>query len=693
MSGEFDTRTIAIPALTGPLLFDNSALKSRLFHARRMPESTETLTDRLGADGLPGVHINVERELQTDPRFGEGAVWRWMLEADLLDQRGEDQAEAVVATNSRRVWQLLREMPVGLVLYDADFLVVYQNRASELMTGYSGDEAVGRSPVGLWILHDQYDSLSKSLHRMRAERIALHGRGIQLRRDGHVAWVQWYTTPLFEGDTFIGYLGTHTDISEELRASTAVRAAKQQVDLLVDAAVDIAMLQLSTQGRVQSWNRNAETLFGLPAREVLGKNMLQLLSLASHGAALQQLLAGAAGGKRMEFEGWLPREPLDRFWGNLLLYPQHDDSGSVVAVVLVARDLSDRRLAEQKIRDSEALLSAIVSTASDAILGLDAQACVVFSNLAAQRIFGWHATQLLGRPLADVSPHFDDLTGNDLPTLIGTSRTLSGYRHDGAALHLEASACETRVNGEVLFTLTARDVTERVESEQALQHYREQLSGLSRQLMEAEQQTNRRLAQLLHDQLGQTLTTLRISVDALRAQLPPSETEAQDKSWARVTSTIDRGMREVRQVLVELRPPLLQEQGLGVALDNEVQAEAANHHGVAIALQLPPTMADRRWSPEVEYAVFMVAREALGNALCHAQCQRLTLSIEPLGPHGLRLSVRDDGIGLGLLRDAVKPGHLGLVGMRERAQAIGAQLRARSGDNERGTVIELSYQP
>lgn len=272
-------------------------------------------------------------------------------------------------------------------------------------------------------------------------------------------------------------------------------------------------------------------------------------------------------------------------------------------------------------------------------------------------------------------------------------RTLSGKRHDGGTLHLEASASATRVNGDILITLTARDVTERVESEQALRHYREQLSALSRQLMDAEQQTNQRLAQLLHDQLGQTLTTLRISVDALRAQLPPSATPAIDQSWTRVSAMIDRGMREVRQVLVELRPPLLQEQGLGVALDNEVQAEAANHRAVTIRLQIPPGIADRRWNPEVEYAVFMVVREAIGNALSHARCQSLTVGIEPLGTLGLRLLVQDDGIGLGSIGQALKPGHLGLVGMRERSQAIGAHLGTRCADNGRGTTIELSYSP
>jgi PAS domain S-box-containing protein len=648
------------------------------------PDGKPVIERRRGAGSSADHAENIELKRKTDPGVSQGTVWRWMSEANLLDQRGAAQAESVVGSNGQRVWQLLREMPVGLVLYDADFNIVYQNHASELMTGFAADEAVGRSPVGLWIMADQTASLRHSLHRMRTERIALRGRGIQQRRDGRVAWVQWYTTPLFEGDTFIGYLGTHTDISEELRARTAVRAAKQQVDSLVDAAVDIAMLQLSPSGRVQSWNRNAEVLFGVPGADAVGNDVAPLLALPEHWPALLQ---GAAGGLRTEFEGWLPRQPDQRFWANLLLYPQHDEDGAVVAVVLVARDLSDRRLAEQKVRDSETLLSAIVSTTSDAILGLNAQTCVVFSNPAAQRIFGRSAELLLGHPLFELLPRAH------LPSLIGAVRTVSAQRMDGVTLHLEASASETTVNGERLYTLTARDVTERVAAERALRQYREQLSALSRQLMEAEQQTNRRLAQLLHDQLGQTLTTLRISVDALRGQLPPSPTAAVEQSWSRVSGMIDRGMREVRQVLVELRPPLLQEQGLAVALDNEIQAEAVHHSGVDIHLQLPPGMADRRWSPEVEYAVFMVAREAIANALHHARCQHLTVGIDALGSLGLRLRVQDDGIGLGPVGQALKPGHLGLVGMRERAQAIGAALEARSGLGERGTTIELHYSP
>jgi len=615
--------------------------------------------------------------------WGFTKVWHGPQEADATDRPGEAQAAALASANSDRVWRLLRDMPLGLVLYDEQFRIVYQNLASEAMTGYPTAEFAGQTPIGLWIPVENLESSMENMRRMREERVALYGRGGHLRRDGRLAWVQWYTTPLFDGDRCVGYLGTHSELSEE------VRAAKHQAELLIDAAVDIAIVQLSPAGRIQSWNRNAVTLFGCPTEQALGQPFEKLFppEVATRGQSWS-LLMNARAGARTEYEGWLKRGTDAQFWGNLLLYPQLEaDDGAAVALVMVARDLSERRLAEQQVRESEALLSAIVSTASDAILGLDADGRVVLSNPAAERIFGRSAEQLKTGPLPEILPR------ETLASLIDTRQTLSGQRDDGSALHLEVSATQTRAGGKGLLTLIARDVTERVESEYALQHYREQLSALTRELMEAEQKTSRRLAQLLHDQFGQTLTSLRIFVDALRARLPASADARVQNGWSQISSLIDRGMHEVRAVLVELRPALLEEQGLAMALDNELRGQAATHPEVRIALRTVGELSTRRWAADVEHAAFMVAREAIGNALLHSGCRHLVVRLEALGTLGLHLAVEDDGKGLGPPGQSLKPGRLGLVGMRERAFGIGARLLARATGGGRGTTIELRYEP
>ncbi len=616
--------------------------------------------------------------------WGSYKIWFRHSDANARDQVGEARAAELAGANRDRVWKLLRDMRLGLVLYDEAFRIVYQNPASEAMTGYPSGDYAGQSPLDLWIPQGQRSFTEDHLRRMREERVAMYGRGVHVRRDQRLSWVQWYTTPLFEGDRCVGYLGTHSELVE------AVRAARHQSELLIDAAVDIAMVQLSPQGRVLTWNRNAAALFQLEADRTLGQPFQMLFDAAEverglHASLLDQVHATG----RAEYEGWLGSGSRPRFWGHLQLYPQRDDDGIVEALAMVARDLSHRRRAEQQVRESEALLSTIVSAASDAILGIDEAGRVVLCNPAAEHIFGCTAGDLKDGPLPEILTQGD----GGLQSLVEARRTLSGHRADGRLQHLEVSATRTAVGAGSLLTLVARDVTERVESEQSLRRYREQLSALTRDLMDAEQKTNRRLAQLLHDQFGQTLTSLRIFVDALRARLPGSLDAAVQNGWSQISSLIDRGMREVREVLVELRPALLHEQGLAVALDNELQAQAAKHPDVRVTLHAVDELAARRWTPDVEYAVFMVAREAIANALLHSRGGHVSVRLQAQGPLGLVLTVHDDGRGMVPAEQASKPGHLGLVGMRERASGIGAQLHVRSNVGRSGTMIELRYVP
>jgi signal transduction histidine kinase len=148
----------------------------------------------------------------------------------------------------------------------------------------------------------------------------------------------------------------------------------------------------------------------------------------------------------------------------------------------------------------------------------------------------------------------------------------------------------------------------------------------------------------------------------------------------------------VRRVLVELRPPLLAEQGLAAALDNEVRRGAASGLGVAVRLDASAPATKARWPEAVEHAAFMIAREGLANALRHAQAAHVRLTLTGDG-QWLDLRVEDDGHGIADDERLGRPGHLGLVGMRERAASIGAALsiERRSAAGERGTTLRLAW--
>jgi len=227
----------------------------------------------------------------------------------------------------------------------------------------------------------------------------------------------------------------------------------------------------------------------------------------------------------------------------------------------------------------------------------------------------------------------------------------------------------------------------RWQDERALERYRSDLSDLAQRLMATEKATTRQLAQMLHDQLGQTLAAIRLGFDAVVASCRATAAPKAQQHAARVSALIDQAVREVRQVLVTLRPPLLDEEGLLAALDNELCAHPLAHEGIELRLEPNATVARTRWPGDVEYAAFMIAREAISNALRHADPTRVTVSI-----HGeeraLRLCVTDDGSGIS--GDGSRPGHLGIVGMRERALAIGASFMLESTPGK-GTAVQLEW--
>ncbi len=221
--------------------------------------------------------------------------------------------------------------------------------------------------------------------------------------------------------------------------------------------------------------------------------------------------------------------------------------------------------------------------------------------------------------------------------------------------------------------------------EQALARYRKDLSDLAQRLMDTEKATTRHLAQMLHDRLGQTLAAIRLGFDAVTTMCAATAPPQAQRQAERVSALIDDAVREVRHGLVTLRPALLDERGLAAALENELRSHPLAND--AVELQLDSRgVSQTRWPVDVEYAAFMIAREAIANALQHARPQQVHVALEG-DPRTLRLRVRDDGSGIAF--DA-RPGHLGIVGMRERALAIDARFTLESQPGE-GTTVRLEW--
>jgi signal transduction histidine kinase len=240
------------------------------------------------------------------------------------------------------------------------------------------------------------------------------------------------------------------------------------------------------------------------------------------------------------------------------------------------------------------------------------------------------------------------------------------------------------------------DVTLQRRASIELHRQRRDLSQLTHQLMSTEERERRELAQVLHDRFAPTLYGAKLSLEALRARsatMVDADVLRSEVSQVvgPLVQALDVSIADTRGLMSELRPPLLVDHGLAAALAHEAQRQRLTAGAVEVVFTGADTTgaAAVRHDAALEYALFMIAHEALHNALRHAHPKRVTVDLDATADR-IRLAVRDDGEGFDS-NAPPPPGHLGLVGMQERARWIGLQLSIVS-MREEGTTVGAEWR-
>ena len=210
----------------------------------------------------------------------------------------------------------------------------------------------------------------------------------------------------------------------------------------------------------------------------------------------------------------------------------------------------------------------------------------------------------------------------------------------------------------------------------SVSEHREQLHAMSARLSEAEEDERRRLAQELHDLVGQNLTALGINLNILRSQL---SAEAAGKIRDRLEDSLRLVAvmtEDIRNVMAELCPPVLKEYGILAALQWYAE-RFSKLTGLATMVRGEDLMP--RLPPDTEIVLFRIAQEALTNVAKHARAKQVILTLEE-GVEEILLTIADDGIGFNPAgyRQPQELSKWGLITMRERAQQLGGHLRVES---------------
>jgi PAS domain S-box-containing protein len=324
----------------------------------------------------------------------------------------------------------------------------------------------------------------------------------------------------------------------------------------------------------------------------------------------------------------------------------------------------------------------VFETISEAVVVLDPLRRVVDANPPAERLLGLPVADAVGRPLAELLPEAADAVrnpgggGNGLPEELVVTREGATRRYEPTVV-----AMPGREGPPIGWVVVLRDVTEHQRALRNLRQLDEQRRSLLERVVTSQEQERRQVAGDIHDDAIQAMVAVSLQLQALGGRLrDPRSTELLSRLAATATESVGR----LRQLVFELRSPLLDEVGLAAAVGQYAARAGALAGFVAqvtdeSAGELPD---------ELRVVAYRIVQEALANVRAHAKASRVAVRLEEVDG-GLLVRVSDDGVGfLPGLVERRPAGHLGLISMRGQATMAGGWSRIASAPGM-GTTVEV----
>jgi len=393
---------------------------------------------------------------------------------------------------------------------------------------------------------------------------------------------------------------------------------------------------------------------------------------------------------------------------HMYVEPLRDHAGNIVGCIGLASDITERKQAEEALRQSREqleqrveqrtaelavaneALQTIYDGMPDALLIADIETSrIVEANLSVCRMLGYSREELLALSVMDVHP------AEDVPIVLENIRThtekeLRSARDmrmlckDGKVIPVDSTAARVIYGGRKCVVGFFRDVTHRMQTEEALRKEQRAL----RRLLESHERERKLVAYEIHDGLAQQLAAASMQLQAFqlsREQDPEEAAKALDAGMA----LLAQGLAETRRLISGLRPPILDDQGVVPAIEHLVREPGEPERP---AVELVVNVRFGRLHPLLENAIFRIVQESLTNAKRHSQSDKVRVGLTQRGRR-LHIEVRDWGVGFD--PKAVGQRRFGLRGLRERARVLRGRVAIRStpGKGTRLTaVLPLTVQ-
>jgi len=368
--------------------------------------------------------------------------------------------------------------------------------------------------------------------------------------------------------------------------------------------------------------------------------------------------------------------------------------GNQIAIAIAkAKVFKELKRQEEALRESEERYRTLVEHTYDLIIETNTNGQYLYVSPKHKDMLGYDPSELVGRTVFE-HVHQDDRSAvmAEFQRAIRTftsGHAVYRFRHKNEQwLWLESTGKPYQTaTGEIRGVIASRDITERKRAEEELKSSREQLRALAASLQSAREEERSRIAREIHDNLGQALTGLKMSLSWLDKKLsevgdgvPPSLLLNEIASMSKL---IDAAIQMVREISAELRPGVLDDLGLVAAVEWQAQEFQTR---MGIRCRFTSTLENITLDKEQSTAIFRILQETLTNVARHANATRVNITLRKKAGN-LILEVRDNGRGI-TESEISNPRSLGLLGMRERALLLGGNVEI-SGTPGKGTAVTV----
>ena len=250
------------------------------------------------------------------------------------------------------LYQLLVESVRDYAIFalDPKGMILSWNAGAERIKGYSAEEIIGRH-FSIFYTAEDLAARKPEMELVVAEREGrVEDEGWRVRKDGSRFWASVVITPLRDPDgRLVGFAKVTRDLTARRQWEEALRESEERFRVLVRSVKDYGIFMLDPDGRVVSWNEGARRIKGYEAEEILGKHFSAFYppDVAASGHPTRELAMARRDG-RYEEEGWRIRKDGSRFWASVVITPLFGEHGDLMGYAKVTRDLTERRLAQQR---------------------------------------------------------------------------------------------------------------------------------------------------------------------------------------------------------------------------------------------------------------------------------------------------------------------------------------------------------